>query len=186
MISIMKYLAIASYLLFNLLSSSASSQDTDSIASIGWMVGKWSVEAGEVDSDDSAFKESGFLECTRVLNNRIIRCERYVTRSEMRGRYTNLSKSRSSIYYFIYNKNASQFDLIRIGPNGTRTTSYRKEDQWTLKANSSFDHPTLGFKMFNDISLTRESDDLMIRVESLKNSDGTFTERYEAKMRRIE
>ncbi len=184
----MKYLAISSYLLFNLLGSSASSQvyNTDSIASIGWMVGKWSVEAGEVGSDDSAFKESGFLDCYRVLNNRIIRCERYVNRTEMSGRYTNLSRSRSSIYYFTYNEKESHFDLIRIGPNGTRTTSYRKKDQWTLKAASSFDHPTLGFKMFNDISLTRESDDLVIRVESLRNSDGTFTERYEAKMRRIE
>lgn len=184
----MKYFAISSYLLFNLLSSSASSQeyDTDSIASIEWMVGKWSIEAGEVGSDNSAFRESGFLDCSRVLNNRIIRCERYVTRTEMSGRYTNLSKSGSSIYYFTYNQKGSHYDLIRIGPSGTRTTSYRKKDQWTLKANSSFDHPTLGFKMFNDISLTRESDNLMIRVESLKNSDGTFTERYEAKMRRIE
>ncbi len=184
----MKNLAISAGIILNLLSASASSQnyDTDSIASIGWMVGKWTVEAGELGSDDSAFKENGFLECSWVLNKRVISCERYVTRTEMTGRYTNLSKSGSSIYYFTYNEKAAKFDLIRIRPSGTRTTSYEKDNQGTLKAASSFDHPTLGFKMFNDISLRKESDDLMIRVESLKNSDATFTERYEAIMRRIE
>ncbi len=184
----MKYLALSFYLLFNLLSSAASGQEynTDSIASIGWMVGKWSVEAGEVDSDDSAFKESGFLDCSWVLNGRVIRCERFVARTELIGRYTNLSKSRTSIYYFTYNKEGGHFDLTRIGPNGTRTKPYTRKDKWTLKASSSFVHPTFNFEMSNDISVIRESDDLMVRIESLTNSDGTFTERYEAKMRRIE
>lgn len=184
----MKYLAISFYLLFILISSTGSSQtyDTDSIASIGWIVGKWYVEASEVDSDDSAYKESGFLECSWVLNGRVIRCDEYVSRSELKGRYVDLAKSNSWIYYFTYNKKGAHFDLTRIGTSGARTRPYAKKDSRTLKASSSFVHPDFGFKMTNDITVRKESEDLMVRIESLSNPDGTFTELYESRMRRIE
>lgn len=183
----MKNLAIALYLIFNLFSSVGSSQeyDTDSIASIGWMVGKWNIEASENDSDDSAYKERGFLDCSWVLNGRVIRCDEYVTRTELKGRYADLSKTNSSIYYFTYNKTEAHYELTRIGVSGTRTVAYSKKDH-SLNASWSFVHSTLGFKMFIDISLTMENENSMVRVENLKNSDETFTERYEAKMTRIE
>lgn len=174
--------------LFCLICLSALGQkaNSDSIASLDWMIGKWSVEAIEEDSDNSTYKESGFIECKWELKKTVIKCSRYVSRSESKGRYANLAKAHSSIFYMIYNSDKQQFEQIRISKNGTRTQLYKKEGLWNLRSKSSFIHPSFGYKMSNNISLKRINKDLIVLLEDLKNEDGSFTERYESTRRRIE
>ena len=159
---------------------------TESISSLDWMIGKWNIIATEKVSDGGSFRESGFQECSWVLNNKVIRCDRFVLRLESSGRYAKGPKSRSSITYVMFNKNKQNFELIRIRSNGSSSHIYKKKDDYSLESEWSFIHPELGFELFINSSFSRINNDYIKEVEILKNSEGTFTERYESKIERIE
>lgn len=177
---------LTSALLLLFYSASGQSNSTDSLASLDWMIGKWNIQATEEASDGASFKESGFQECSWVLNNRVIRCERFVLRLESSGRYAQGPQSRSSIVYVTFNKNEQHFELIRIRPSGSSSNIYKKKDEFSLESEWSFMHPGLGFELFINSSFSRVNNNYIKEVDLLKNSDGTFTERYESKIERIE
>ncbi len=158
----------------------------EGISSLSWMIGKWSVSATEEASDNASFKETGFQECSWVLNKRAIRCENYIRRIESSGRYAKSSQTRSYIYYMTYDKKGKHFVQTWIRSSGPNTHDFRTKEDGSLYGEWSFIHPSLGYKMLINSTIFKMDENHFRVLELLKNEEGTFDEKYEGIATRIE
>lgn len=100
------------------------------------IVGRFSLTAGELATDDSMFKEAGTRECQWIFDESAILCEDSRQLLEASGRYTQLASHRRSVQVYRWNAEVSGYERVAIGVTGapdvrpltfdaaTRTLSY--------------------------------------------------------------
>lgn len=167
---------------------SANAIGQNSIKDFDWIVGKWNITATEQASNGNSFTEVGYLECSWVLNKRVIRMNWYVQRIKAKGRYAKGAKRRSLVSYLVYNSKKKHFKLIYI--RSSRSDSYvfnATKAGVELKSNpSTFYEPDLGFKLSLVSTITKLDQDHFTELEILNQVGGSFKERYELKATRLE
>ena len=157
---------------------SATYGQNNSIQSISWVIGKWHIEAIEEASDGSSFQEKGYCECSWVLKNTVIRCDRYMKRVEASGRYQK-DITRESIMYYQFNPETNTIEVMKVGTLGSRTSVYEMEkDGELLKATIIMIHPSLKISMTIDSTIEKLDANRFQEKELIEFADSSGSEVY--------